>query len=75
MRDEPNARRRRVLQQEYRFARIAARYRDAFSHQDPAALALLERVCLFRLGVDAETFTAIFIGRDKAAISGHALAP
>ncbi len=74
VRDEPNAQRRRVLRQEYRFARIAARYREAFIEKDQAALALLERVCLFRLGIDAETLTAIFIGRDKTKISNPALA-
>ena len=54
-RAEPtNARRRAVRLQEYRFARIAERYRDAIKSSDPAALALLERICLYRLGVTAE---------------------
>ena len=63
-----------IRQQERRFARLAARYHDALAERDPAALALLQRVCLFRLGVDAATLTAIFTGSDKEHISGASLA-
>lgn len=59
-RAEPtNDRRRRVRLQEYRFARIAERYREGFKDSDPAALALLERICLFRLGVDTATLNSM----------------
>jgi hypothetical protein len=71
--------RRRTLQQEYRFARVAHRYREGFLRTDPAALALLERISLFHLGADASTLTAIFLRKhrfdwSKNAISGRALA-
>lgn len=75
-----NARRRAVRLQEYRFARIGERYREAFRRDsDPmalAALALLERICLFRLGVDADMLASIFLGEDEAheRIAGPALA-
>ena len=62
--------RRAVLEQEQRFARIALRYRKGLGDRDAAALALMERVCLFRLGVDAETLASIFTGRGKQRISG-----
>jgi hypothetical protein len=41
---------------------------------DEAALALLERICLFRLGVDCQTLAAIFTGTDAEKVSGEALA-
>ena len=67
--------RRAVLKQGIRFARIAQRYREAMlESDDEAALALLERICLFRLGVDCETLAAIFTGPDAAEVSGKALA-
>ncbi len=66
--------RRAVLKQGRRFARIAERYREGMLEKDEAALALLERVCLFRLGVDHATLVAIFIGPDTTRISGSALA-
>jgi len=66
--------RRHVLRQEFRFARIAERYVEGFRDRDPAALALLQRICLFRLGVAADTLAAIFTGEDKQSISGSALA-
>ncbi|HEY2252367.1 MAG TPA: hypothetical protein VGH74_14940, partial [Planctomycetaceae bacterium] len=71
-----NAKRRSVRLQEYRFARIAERYREGFKAGRPAALALLERICLFRLGVDARTLADIFTGDggDKLRIAGPALA-
>lgn len=79
--DEPDEARRRVLKQGHRFARLAERYRDAMrgaaadrSDGDAAALALLERICLFRLGVDAETLGNIFTGEKAVKVSGPALA-
>src|SRR5712692_3638173 len=74
--NELNSRRRAVLRQEYRFARIAKRYGEVLARTDPAALALLERVCLFRRGVDAATLATIFSGRGrkKVKISGRSLA-
>ena len=71
---EPNPRRRHVLRQEFRFARIAERYAEGFRDRDPAALALLQRICLFRLGVAADTLAAIFLGPGKEEVSGPALA-
>ncbi len=49
---EPDEDKRAVLKQGRRFARIAERYREAMLSSDEAAIALLERICLFRLGVD-----------------------
>jgi tetratricopeptide (TPR) repeat protein len=77
--EEPDPRRRRVLKQEYRFARVARRYRESFGRTDPAALALLERMALFNAGVNAHTLAAVFLRRNrgdrtKDAISGPALA-
>ena len=63
-----------VREQERKFARLAGRYQEALSASDPAALALLQRVCLFRLGVDAKTLASIFTGGGKEEISGHHLA-
>ena len=60
--------------QENRFSEIAEWYWDVLERRHPAALALLERVCLFRLGVDAATLAAIFTGEGKEAISGKELA-
>src|SRR5262249_35500305 len=54
--------RREVLKQGFRFARVAERYRDAMRNGDRAPLALLERICLFRLGVECRTVVAIFTG-------------
>ncbi|MCL4206237.1 MAG: TIR domain-containing protein [Pirellulaceae bacterium] len=79
--DEPDEARRHVLKQGHRFARLAERYRDAMlggmderSEGDAAALALLQRICLFRLGVDAETLANIFTGEQAVKVSGLALA-
>lgn len=44
------------------------------SEGDAAALALLERICLFRLGVEAETLANIFTGKKAVKVSGPALA-
>jgi len=65
---------RAVLKQEIRFARIAQRYREAMLGSDEAALALLERICLFGLGVDCETFASIFTGAKAEKVSGKSLA-
>ncbi len=62
-----------VREQERKFARLAERYQEALSERDPAALALLQRVCLFRLGIDAKTLASIFTGKDKEGISGPEL--
>jgi len=63
-----------VAEQTTRFERVALRYREALARTDRAALALLERVCLFRLGVDAELLTLIFTGPGKEDLSGPELA-
>ncbi|NQV27777.1 MAG: TIR domain-containing protein [Rhodopirellula sp.] len=71
---EPDDDKRAVLKQGIRFARIAHRYREAMLNSDEAALALLERICLFRLAVDCQTLAAIFTGPDAEKVSGKALA-
>lgn len=63
-----------IREQERKFARLAERYHQALAGSDPAALALLQRVCLFRLGVDARTLASIFTGAGKESIAGPALA-
>ena len=63
-----------IQEQEHKFARLTERYHDALSKSDPAAIALLQRVCLFRLGVDAKTLASIFTGEGKEGISGPELA-
>ncbi len=55
---EPDDDKRAALKQGIRFARIAQRYHEVMLESDEAALALLERICLFRLGVDCETLAA-----------------
>ena len=65
---------RALRAQEHRFARVAARYREGFKERDPAALALLERLCLFRLGVDADLMASVFLGEGKERIAGPHLA-
>jgi tetratricopeptide (TPR) repeat protein len=65
---------REVAEQTARFERVARRYREALARTDPAALALLERVCLFRLGVDADLLMLVFTGPRKEDLSGPALA-
>jgi hypothetical protein len=54
--------RQALIEQERRFARVAERYQETLAEQEPATLALLQRLCLFRLGADAATLTAIFTG-------------
>ena len=63
-----------IQEQERKFARLAERYHEALTKSDPAALALLQRICLFRLGVNAETLASIFTGEEKENISSKALA-
>lgn len=71
---EPDDDKRAVLKQGIRLARISQRYREAMLDSDEAALAILERICLFRLGVDCETLAAIFTGPAAEKVSGKALA-
>jgi len=63
-----------IREQERKFARLARRYHDTLAQSDPAALALLQRICLFRVAVDATTLGEIFIGAGKVSISGKHLA-
>jgi tetratricopeptide (TPR) repeat protein len=63
-----------VREQERRFAHLAEQYHQALAKSDAAALALLQRVCLFRLGVEAKTLASIFTGKGKTKVSGQALA-
>ena len=72
--DELDDDQREVLRQGYRFARIAEHYRDAMLNKDEAAMSLLERICLFRLGVDTLSLAAIFTGEQAVKVSGQALA-
>jgi hypothetical protein len=67
-------RQRAAAEQTARFVRVARRYREALARTDPAALSLLERVCLFRLGVDANLLALIFTGPGKDDLSGPELA-
>ncbi len=69
-------RRKAVIEQERRFARVAERYQETLREQEPATLALLQRLCLFRLGVDAAMLTSIFTGDDESTrkVAGPALA-
>lgn len=71
---EQDPAKRAVLKQSLRFARVAQRYQEAMLAHDPAAIALLERICLFRLGVEAATLAAIFTGEDAVTVAGAALA-
>ncbi|HSS51352.1 MAG TPA: hypothetical protein VLX28_20615, partial [Thermoanaerobaculia bacterium] len=63
-----------LREQERKFARLTEQYRYALAQSDPAALALLQRICLFRLGVEAKTLASIFTGEGKESISGPSLA-
>ena len=63
-----------IREQERRFGRLAERYAEALGDSDPAALALLQRACLFRLGADAATLASIFTGEDKESVAGPELA-
>jgi hypothetical protein len=55
---EPAA--RYVHEQAIRFGRVATRYRDTLATADRAALVLLERVCLFRLGATEGLLRRVF---------------
>jgi len=63
-----------IREQERRFARLAERYAEALRESDPAALALLQRVCLFHLGVGAAILASIFTGEGKDDVAGPELA-
>jgi tetratricopeptide (TPR) repeat protein len=63
-----------IREQERKFAHLAEQYHLALAQSDPGTLALLQRICLFRLGVDVKTLTAIFTGNGKESISGPELA-
>jgi len=63
-----------IREQERKFTRLTERYHEALLVTDSAAMALLQRVCLFRLGVDAKTLASIFTGEGKETISGPELA-
>lgn len=63
-----------IREQEHKFARLTERYYETLIKSDPAALSLLQRVCLFRLGVEAKILASIFVGKAKERISGFALA-
>jgi tetratricopeptide (TPR) repeat protein len=63
-----------IREQERKFARLAEQYHQTLAESDPATLALLQRICLFRLGVGAETLASIFTGEGKEGISGSLLA-
>ncbi len=60
--------------QRHRLARLAERYSETLRDSDPAALALLQRACFFRLGVDVSTLASIFTGKDKDEVAGAELA-
>jgi nucleoside phosphorylase/tetratricopeptide (TPR) repeat protein len=63
-----------VEQQATKLNRLATRYHDALAVADKAALALLQRLCLFRTGMNVETLSRLFTGPGKNLISGKALA-
>ncbi|HZF10023.1 MAG TPA: TIR domain-containing protein [Thermoanaerobaculia bacterium] len=63
-----------LREQERKLARVSSVYREALKEKDPAALALLERVCLFRLGVNTDVLSVIFTGKGKEKVSGPELA-
>jgi tetratricopeptide (TPR) repeat protein len=65
---------RRVLEMERRLVHITDKYRKALLETDPAALALLERTCLFRVAVPAELLARVFTGPGKESVSGRELA-
>ena len=59
---------------EQSFRHLAHLYFHTLSQSDPAALTLLQRLCLFRLGADAEILAAVFTGPDKTKVAGPLLA-
>ncbi|MHC1769490.1 MAG: toll/interleukin-1 receptor domain-containing protein [Verrucomicrobiia bacterium] len=72
--DAPDPNRRAVLLQERRFARIALCYRESLSRQRPQALALLDRICLFKFGASPDTLASLFTGPGKEETGGAHLA-
>ncbi len=64
-----------IREQNRKFDRLAERYREVLSKSDPATLALLQRVCLFRLGVGAEALASIFTGEGKEGVAGDLRSP
>lgn len=65
--------RRSVRMQQLRFARIAKRYREEMAVSNAAALALLERICLFRTGASSDTLESVFLGEKSERIAGSPL--
>ena len=65
----------RVKQQESRFVPCGATLSEkAAQKTDKAALSLLERICLFRLGVNEDVLARVFTGEGKEKASGRELA-
>lgn len=62
-----------VREQKRRIARLTEQYHKTLAESDPAILALLQWICLFRLGVDSTTLAAIFAGEAKEIIAGTGL--
>lgn len=63
-----------IIEQERRLAGVIARYRNALADHDPAALGLLQRLCLFRSPVTAEFLGKLFSGQERVAVAGWDLA-
>lgn len=63
-----------MREQERKLAQVAKHYGESFAETDPVALALLQRICLFRLGVSAQMLVDVFTGEDKTPIAGGELA-
>lgn len=64
---------RNVLLQNARFSNIVDQYRNVICDHDEASLALLERICLFRLGVDLDTLLKLFTAKAEANVAGGSL--
>jgi tetratricopeptide (TPR) repeat protein len=63
-----------IREQERRFGRLTEQYRGALAEHEPVALAVIERMSLFRLSVDARTLASIFTGAGRETIAGPELA-
>ncbi|MBI4660729.1 MAG: hypothetical protein HY735_17975 [Verrucomicrobia bacterium] len=63
-----------VSQLAERFEQIVAWYRQGLTERHPPALAVLERICLFRKGVSERTLVSIFSGKARKSASGVGLA-
>lgn len=63
-----------IRRQERQLGRLIEWYHDILTETDPGALAPLQRLSLFRLGVGADTLASIFTGEDKADVSSSELA-